>query len=180
MKLFYITGFPRSRTGWLANLFCHGPSLCLHDGLFTNEFDKLRGKVNVEYFGNSDSGILLTPSPFEYGPDEKMVLVERPREDCEKSYLRYFSEHPYPDFGQPDANDFHRLMDMREKRMKLIKDTSAGRVLSVKFSDLDSVDCVESIWNHVIKDVAFDRIRFGILNKLAVNPASQKVRVLWV
>ena len=30
---FFITGLPRSRTAWLANLFTHGDSFCWHEGV---------------------------------------------------------------------------------------------------------------------------------------------------
>ena len=173
---FYITGYPRSRTGWLANLMCYGTCLCLHDGLAAgksclDQIDRVAGD-GILHIGNSDSGYLL-----DQPPSGKVVLIERDRAEAEQSFLDYFSRFPYPECGQPDKGRTKSAFDLMQSNLFILQ--QADGVLRVGFDALDSVDVVEKIWDFIVPDQRFNPTRWKILDRLKVNPMSEKVRTLW-
>jgi hypothetical protein len=183
---FIITGLPRSRTSWLANLFTYGSSLCMHDGLthgkdFFNWLELMRvSDPRIRHMGNSDSGI---PLAFEAAPEDvKVVVVQRNWMDCMVSFRKYFSQHPYTHLGMVNADVEGPAIqaifqNAREKLTSFMDTVKPGLLKVVDFADLNDPDAVESMWNFLVPDEPFSWARWQILDKLRVNPASEKVRM---
>jgi hypothetical protein len=97
-NVFFITGLPRSRTAWLANLLTAAGSFCFHDAVLAD--GSLDGAVSVmlerlsrrphESVGDSDSGLLfwadLARKRF---PDSPFVIIERDPSACLASSVRH-------------------------------------------------------------------------------------------
>lgn len=94
MNNFFITGFPRSRTAWLANFFTHKDSYCFHElskegGNVYELVSKLHSRPEP-IVGTSDCAF-----PFYYKdilqllPESKIVIVERDVEDVKKSLAKF-------------------------------------------------------------------------------------------
>lgn len=177
---FVITGYPRSRTGWLANLFNYGPSFCLHDGLrfgptMEAKFDAaLDQNPKLRHLGNSDCGYLLGN---EVPARAKLVIVERDHADAYASYLSYFLDNPYPHLGPPNAAALSDVFIRAESALRFL---GVGRgpedLLRVRYEDLDSEDAVRAVWNFIVPEEPFFAARWQVLDTLRVNPASEKVR----
>lgn len=182
---FVITGYPRSRTAWLANLFTYGTCFCLHDGLQhgANFWDVVEASADctsgVRHVGNSDSGIALLFAPEELR-GTKVIIVERERSDALESYQRYFEKHPYPGLGVPDRRKLERVFEMAETKIRLLKETLPREtVRTVSYQNLEAPDSAEALWNFIAPDEAFNRQRFEMLNGIRMNTISSKVRCVW-
>lgn len=89
-SFFFVTGLPRSRTAWLANLLSYGESFCFHD-LFSTamSMEAFEGKMRAAEFrfvGHSDpSNALLQDSIAQKFPEAKWLIVERPIDEVHAS-----------------------------------------------------------------------------------------------
>lgn len=179
---FAITGLPRCRSGWLANFFCFGSSLCFHDGLQfgTSFWDKLEAIAaddsSIRHIGNSDTGIPLLCDPQDFREMPVLVVVRDSKESLE-DYLKYFRVYPYNDLGTPDAS---KLVEVFERlKTKLTHFCSLPRAKVIQADDLDNEAVVRDVWHHLVPDEPFNLPRWQVLDKLRVNPASEKVRMAW-
>lgn len=86
---FFITGYPRSKTAWLANWFTDGECFCFHDGIEKgklNDIPATRKEVDRYIIGNSDCGNALFWGDLSVRfPDAQWVVVDRPIGDVVKS-----------------------------------------------------------------------------------------------
>jgi hypothetical protein len=75
-SMFFITGYPRSRTTWFSQFFTEMGVPCGHDRLGKeNSLDEYL--QSSETIGDSDSGLLFFPNLNEIAPDAKVILIER-------------------------------------------------------------------------------------------------------
>ena len=179
---FIITGLPRSRTGWLANLFNYGPCFCLHDGCQFGKKgleERLKGleeSGRYAHVGNSDSVYSLDRSSLT--GTEKVIVVCRNAAEAEASFVAYFKRHPYPQMTH-DAMALHdRYCCAVEGMRELIRAIPTERLRLVGFGDLNQMEQCEALWNFICPEEKFNRDRWDVLDKLRVNPASEKV-FLW-
>lgn len=89
-QIFFITGYPRSRTAWLATLFTWGNCFCFHDGLANieslDELDEKFASVPGDIVGNSDPANLLFHSELrERYPEARWIVVERNFNDAREA-----------------------------------------------------------------------------------------------
>lgn len=182
---FVITGYPRSRTAWLANLFTYGTCFCLHDGLqYGSSFwdiveEAADCTAEVRHIGNSDSGIALLFAPEEL-KGVKVVIVDREKNEALDSYQRYFEKHPYPGIGVPDRRKMERVFELAESKMKVLKESLPEDMLRViAYQNLESAGAVEILWNFIAPDETFNEHRFKLLNTIRMNTISAKVRHVW-
>lgn len=104
MDYFFITGLPRSMTGWLAAFLCagHNDIICCHDcivrdqvtrELFDNKYAKYRKA------GISDSSIpLITNFLNVWGNDNPTIIIDRNHEDAANSlanFPQYYSNEEF-------------------------------------------------------------------------------------
>jgi len=180
LSKFIITGLPRSRTSWLANLFTYGSSFCMHDGLATGNdfFCRLRAVAasdsSIRYVGNSDSGIPMFMPPSEFD-DCKVLVVLRDKKECFASFQSYFTEHPYPSLATSWTNRLKDYFDLVSNRLKeFYREIPSERLQLLCFHHLDNAEVVARAWKFLVPDEPFNFARFEILNKMRVNPASEK------
>lgn len=181
MDNFLIVGLPRSRTSWLANLFTYGPCFCVHDGLLRKRYwedaveDWIGDRPWIKHVGNADSG---APNIVLPRTDRKVIAVFRDAEAARQSFVKYFSERPYPQFGAPDPNATTVIFNHLALRFQqFVSQVPHDKLFTINFAELDSVDHVEAMWNFICPEEPFFRERYFELNNLRVNPASEKVRV---
>jgi hypothetical protein len=86
---FLVTGLPRSRTAWLANLLTTGTTLCYHDAIrFGDPVELLMAPIDgVGARGIADSALCCYHDAiFACWPDAPLVIVRRPFEECVSSF----------------------------------------------------------------------------------------------
>lgn len=186
---FIITGLPRSRTSWLANLFNCGPCICLHDGMVLNKnipllLDQVANRnPGIKHVGNSDSGIALLDN-LDWLEDFKVIVVERDPCEVEESYHQYFKQWPYPQLGVPSRESVHKMVDMLSDKIDMLVEnlveTSQDKFRPVAFDDLNDEKVVADLWSFIAPETPFHVERYRILDKLAVNPQSAKVKIAWL
>jgi hypothetical protein len=187
MKNYFVTGYPRSRTAWLANLLTCGPSFCCHDATkggegvesVVDEFERIAATEHAEYIGDSDSGLLLYVEEMENRfPCSPWVLVSRDAKEAIASYRRHFAEHPYPGTESMTAG---QLMDafaaMQYARRNVARFIPSKRLLVVGFDDLHKEETIRAIWEHCLPDVPFNYERWKMLDSFRVNIIPSKVQV---
>lgn len=167
---FFITGLPRSRTGWFANLFTTEKSFCHHDltgyaGTMAKFQEMMQDGENV---GDSDSGLLLHfDCLLKRFPEARWVVIWRDSLESFNSLGKSF----------PGLNrtGFSKLIQARNQITKWQSMTRDSRILVVTFLDLDAAEKIRKIWQHCLPNVPFNEKRFLLLNKLRVEPCQSKV-----
>ena len=160
-QLFHITGLPRSRTAWLANMLSFGPSYCYHEALsHVNSMDELTDLMMARGFpfvGNCDSGIPMFSDEYlaEYA-HHPLVIIDRPIDDAIRSCNKAFNG----DYGDM----IHRL----QARLNFIRERKVN-VLSIPYRALDNVNTMEVIWDHCVPGFMFDKVRFTQLAHFNVS-----------
>jgi hypothetical protein len=187
--VFFVTGFARSRTAWLANLLTYGPSYCHHDALrlgTTPEFlekmftDTWWHNEDVEYVGDSDSGLLaIAPKVLKAFPDSRWVLIERPMEEAARSYFNAFKDTPYPQTPVMSLEQVRALYLCISDWKDAFKKIVPGHLLMVvPFDRLGDEAVVASIWTWCVPAIPFNYERFRMLNSFSVNIIPGKVEVM--
>lgn len=161
---FLITGLPRSRTAWLANLFSTGPVMCLHEPIVYVD-GGLHGvrpyaeNLSAEVVGVSDSTIPLFWDTYEreWMPCP-IVVVERQLEVCVAS----LSTHT----GVALDKLIPLLRELQERLVWLKREYPC---LVVPFEDLNSLDVLQNIWTYCVPSVEFNVERASALQHLNVQ-----------
>lgn len=179
---FFITGLPRSRTSWLSNLFTYGSSFCFHDLIkkrqTAQEIAIAMADVGRDHVGNSDCGMVMVGDELDELLEPKWIFVRRNRGDVVRSYVEYFTAHPYPQFGPPSYDKVAEAIEAVEPLMLwLINLIPPHRKRVVYYESLDDVSVIRSMWNFIVPEEPFDHLRFELLDCLLINPASRKVKV---
>lgn len=186
MRHFFITGLPRTRTSWLANLFTDRTSVCWHDALndglepeavrrrFTSIADWQAG---VRYIGDSDSGLICHAAEVQaMYPDGVWVFVRRPRPAAEASFRKFFADHnPYalPGLEKVDIGQVFDGLEQREAAaLKTVK-----LKMEIDFSALDDLNRLQEMWNWCVPGLEWDSLRVRLLQKLQVNPHPYKTKL---
>lgn len=159
---FLIVGLPRSRTAWLSNWLTYGKSFCFHEPLlgcdslaaFQQKFD-----VPYEVVGAADTGaIFWLEQILMLAPDTKLIIVERPVEDCIQSL---------------DATGIPYDEALVYQAAKLLERARQYDNMWVPFHSLDADHVGASIWHHCVGD-GFDVNRFRMLRDLRVEIMESK------
>ena len=167
---FFLTGYPRSRTAWLANFFTTGPVFCHHDGLRgCKDLDALDRKLRMNgrtHVGDSDSALLLFHVELRARyPDAKWVLIERNSHDAIADFNRAFP-------GVLNVTETLAAFAELEKGMVEVRKFA----VRVGFDALNSEDVARRLWDHVLPSVPFDAARWRMLDGLTVQPMAEKMR----
>jgi hypothetical protein len=93
-RLFFVTGFPRSGTAWMANLLTDGTSVCLHDVLLNCGNVEQLAALMKGYDGVSDPALALVwPDVARRWPKARWIVMRRDGEEALESYERFLREH---------------------------------------------------------------------------------------
>jgi len=142
---YFITGYERSRTAWLANLLSTGPSFCWHDLLRVVPPKRVRlhlDQTRAWYPGISDTGYPLFWREVGLDADDRVVVVERdPGEALAASMAA---------FGVPDTQRpvMERLYEAIGKELEVLK--TRVRTLVVPYTGLDEESVVRDVWRHCL------------------------------
>lgn len=175
-QVFFITGLPRSRTAWLANLFTYGPSFCWHD--LTAQLDHIEElkswirNVSQDIVGVSDSGLgLFACEVLQQFPDAKWILVRRPRGEALVSFLQF-----YADRGLDDHETDLLLRRIDTALDALTASLGRDHVRTVDYGALEWMETARDLWQFICPMHPFNGARWEQLNALRINTIPEKVR----
>ena len=175
-KHFFVSGLPRSRTAWLANLLTYEDSFCFHDALkYCTELKDLKDvfkRVPQGYVGNSDSALVLFYRELmAMFPESKWLFVYRNFKDCVTATLKL-------SFAGEDTEDLllegaAKLAVIRMAELELRN----PNVLIVDYESLDNPSVVARIVAHLTPGIVFNEERFKLLDAMRVEIHETKYMV---
>jgi len=150
LQPFVITGLPRSRTAWLANLFTTDTTICYHDRPFTLDLAD-SGKV----VGFSGPQLCLQFDEIvRFYPTAPWLIVLRDQDEARKATAE-FTEIPD---------------EWWQSRCHLIYDLCAKwQSQTVNYVELDDAKAMRTVWAHLLPGIPFDEERFNLLKNLSVQ-----------
>lgn len=152
---FILTGYPRSATTWLANLFTTDNTFCLHDPIEEYTLEQLEAiSMPGKVVGAACSGLWMHPTWMNSVPCRKVVIV-RPVEECNQS-LAEIGIAPLTDDFTP------RLFQIDAPR--------------VDFAELWDEKVMQGVWDYLLP-IPFDVVRYRLLRKFAIQPQFQALTV---
>lgn len=161
MHTFFITGLPRSRTAWLANLFTTGNVFCFHEApafvdMKPERFPELFKGRNCEYVGNSDSSVpFYAKQIVEMFPDTKFVYI---RGDIEKTVTECSIIFERP---------MRPAVELCQKLLTEFADTY--KPLKVDVDCLDKLNIAKMLWEYCVPTIPFDEQRYIMLRDMDVK-----------
>lgn len=178
MGHFFITGYPRSRTAWLANLFTTGPLFCHHDltGKTRNIQDfrqQMRPAPGQTHVGDADTGLpFYLDQVMAAFSDAAWVVINRPFAECWSSFERFAAAGAWKD--QVDTRP--QVKTVTEQALISARPLllAQPRTLWVRFEQLDEPETIERIWRHCVPDLPFDGRRVALLETLNVQLEQRK------
>jgi hypothetical protein len=184
---FFITGLPRSRTTWLANLFTYGASFCFHDLLgecrtvedMDRHFEDIARGGCVKHVGNSDSALpWVWRRVREVWPEARWLIIEREPEEALRSYLDYFRVHPYAGFETPSAAEAERAISWLYRELGILAGAIPQNLLvRMTVEALDVLPGVERAWGHLLPKEPCNVDRWVMLDRMRIDPAPEKIKV---
>lgn len=164
---FFITGYPRSRTCWLANMFTYGTSYCFHElSKYGKTVDELKYQLNSR--DETHVGTADCLAPYYLGDLSKnlenivTIFIERDLDDVKADLENWLGALP-PEIEKQFPEYTEKLEAFKEKYNPMI----------VKFKDLDKVHVLRKMWAHVGLSY-FDEQRYHMLNELFIHPEKTK------
>lgn len=159
MNHVFITGLPRSRSAWFANLLTWGDSFVYHDGFDDCEtFDDFKEKLDIPYrvVGNSDpANVLFWKRIVAEWPDATWIVIERGVNDVYASIDKVIGEcAPVP---------LEAVLKHEELLSELLDHVKAH---VFNFNSLNKDDCRQIAQ---LCDVSIDELRLEMLWKLNVQ-----------
>jgi len=163
---FLITGLPRSRTAWLANFLTYGGAFCFHEAIrFCKSIEDFRRVTKLPQYkviGDSDCGALpFVPEIKALFPDLRLLVVRRDAKDA------YMDARINLGFR---VNE--NLVEANRRMMENVIDKHSPKV--VEFDDLDMEDTCREVWDYCVPGVAFDPIRWRMLDGLRMEILPEK------
>jgi len=176
VKHFLITGYPRSGTAWLANLFTWGPALCVHDPLeikARGEGDPLApgfAPEGVQHLGFADSALATYLEHLTFVEDIPLAIVWRSRAEAERSFRAFAS----------------RLgLSNRQARAGFGLCAAALEALArarpyhtLHFAELGDRAAIGRLWERLLPGVPFPAARFDLLKRMRITTDLER-RGLW-
>jgi hypothetical protein len=145
---FFIFGMPRSRTAWLANLFCCDAVHCFHEISKRPPWDiqKTLESSAKDWVGLSEPNMLVFEEAVGLYPEARVAVIDRPVFEVYNSLKRFV----------PDAI-VKTVMHQQGEAMEAARQQGGARWF--KYDDLNSVDHLLSMWNYLAPRVVPDMER---------------------
>lgn len=134
-RRFLVVARPRSRSSWLATFLNASGVVCQHDIIdICPSKENYRDALDVaDVSGVVDTGaVLVLPEIVEAIPDLILVVIDRPRIDCEMA-MGYI--------GLP--------MDMEKFDGPMRNAAKMPGALVIPYEDLDNPQTIRAIWHHL-------------------------------
>jgi hypothetical protein len=149
---FFITGLPRSRTTWLANLLTFGEVFCHHDLIgCVHSLHEFECEMSRENVGDSDSGLMsISRSVVETWPGARWLMVMRDREDAWRALEKYVAVCGIPRL-EYDTRD--RIEEWQDKTCALLKGNP--NAIFVDFDSLGDMNTLREIWEFLTPQTPF-------------------------
>lgn len=163
MKTFLITGLPRSRTAWLANLFTTGHVYCQHDGLRKTPPDKWADTLkapNRPVCGIADCMVpLMLPESRRAGLLQGPVIISwRDRAEVASAMSRAFGIEP---------EKLTPFLDKAEAGLLAL--TRECDVYHLRPEDFENEQAISAAWSFATEGLAFDAERWRELCRLNIQ-----------
>lgn len=157
---FFITGLPRSRTAWLANLFTTDTTICYHDRPFESKLCNREDKK----VGFSCSEIIWSYQSIHYEfPTARWLVVVRDGDDSLRSFKRFASKN------KMDTEERSDLTDNWKGRCQFISEILREPcVFGIHYEELENEWAVRRAWELLV-EAEFDSERFHLLQELRVE-----------
>ncbi|MDE2099791.1 MAG: hypothetical protein KGL39_21240 [Patescibacteria group bacterium] len=156
---FFITGLPRTRSAWLANLFTTEHSLCFHDPQET--VTELLARNEGMRVGVADSTLVFKAHALlDRYPDAPWLFVDRKAEDCRRSLVKFTRETT-----RLMGRDIDAVFQAHAAASSVVK---AWRgTLVVPFRALDAR--MPEIWAHLLPGLEYQWARHRLLQDMKVE-----------
>lgn len=173
---FFITGLPRSRLSWLANLLTWRSSFCYHGALAQcaciSDLKQLLGSSpdGATQVGDADPLIgCVSKELLRDFPKAKFVFIFRPMAECMEEEMQAVAGM---NISPLDLSRFlHVTSDGQDDLWAL---TTAEQKIWISFRDLENQAVVESIWRFCLPDLEFPIERYKMLDCLKVTKFCSK------
>ncbi len=175
MNPFFITGYPRSRTAWLANFLTTHESWCYHEGtLLAKSFDEYCRTLELlnrkEPCGDANSGLgFIYPVLLERFPKAKWVLIERQREHAELSFRCAFGQWE-------TSEETHVKFQALTKLFAKLKPSC----YVLDYESLNDLEVCRKLWFHLLPHCRFDEGRWRFLHPLRVEQFVDKCKTAYL
>lgn len=164
MNPFFVTGLPRSRTAWLANLFTTDQTICWHDRRFEEALT-----INPKRVGFSGPELVTQFEHIrELFPKSPWLVVLRNADEALTSFKLAA--------GDLLPQDDLLLKFWKDRCHLLSQICTHANVTTVAFSELNNEEVIRAIWARILPDIAFDVQRWEMLSKLNVQ---QTIKEPW-
>lgn len=175
---FFLTGLPRSRLSWLANLLTTGRSFCHHAALATcatmSEYEEIMAGSpdGAEFVGDADPLIPLVARDFSKAFEGcRLVVVLRNMEEALEEEEKAIKTEGL-------SFDYNRLENLycqtSENLSILFSFTPEHLRMWVPYPDLDKVETIRSIWRFCLPEMRFPEERYRMLDMLRVTQMCRK------
>lgn len=165
---FFITGLPRSRTAWFANLFTTDSTLCFHEP--AEPVGQLIQSHPGARIGVSCSGLVFRFRELsDKYPLARWLYVERDRNQALESLLRFTREQV-----AIESRHFEQVFDWHAAASAEMK-RHLG-VLVVRFEDLNRESVIRQAWAHLLPETQFPAGRWSILEGFNVQQSRARFR----
>ena len=161
--MFFITGLPRSRTAWLANLFTYKNSFCFHEisRIGSDPYlmmQKMRSR-REDHVGSADQ---MAPYYVDFMVDRtdnmRLIVINRDKEEVKDSLASWIGER---------NTEINRRVDALDKKLKTMMDRHPHKL--VNYEDLDDPEVIKSMWYYCLPSVTFDEDRYKMLQEFNVQ-----------
>lgn len=153
LQPFFVTGLPRSRTAWLANLLTADTTICFHDVPFS-----IGAVDNGKVVGFAGPQVCTQFTEVcRFFPHAPWLIVLREQSEALEAVRRCAPNVVVPE-------------DYWKGRCHLISALCAKhQAMTVKFDELDRESVIRPVWAHLLPGIPFDSQRFDLLCKMNVQ-----------
>lgn len=172
---FFITGPPRCRSAWLANLLTTDHSHCFHDLLATIPPEQLPEFLCNDWMGLSDASLLVHfDAVNRIFPEARWVLVNRPFDEAWRSFEVFVGEAPWLRVTTGREMEASRAAVANGVR-RITATIPPTRLFRVNFEALDSIAILRALWAFCLSNLPFNEFRANMLQTLNIQQERRKV-----